>query len=203
MSQPIPAQRPDESASEALPSFEPPVPWLAAGMDEEEAALVVGLGLLVREAGAVEYTLHALVVHLNGEKRAYAFQAAEPATGYIKECKKRLNELSGEKPVSTASRVALLHDLDLCAARFAERNRYVHGCWTFDDERQSWLTVKGSKKKDARWPEIDWASSTQLWELAAEFSRLNKKLIAWDAAHYGQLAEDENGEEGWASVKRF
>ncbi|MER7662652.1 hypothetical protein [Streptomyces sp. NPDC096193] len=57
------------------PLFTSPVPWLTADMDEEEAALTMGLGLLVRAAAAVEYTLHAFLVHLDEEPRAYAYNA--------------------------------------------------------------------------------------------------------------------------------
>lgn len=64
-----------------LPGFEPSVPGLIDGMDEEELAITVGLGLVAREAAAVEYVLHGIYAHLAKVDKAYTAHAI--ATGGI------------------------------------------------------------------------------------------------------------------------
>ncbi|MFD5067578.1 hypothetical protein ACFWNC_06455 [Streptomyces sp. NPDC058369] len=89
-----------------VPAFTPPVPWLAGGMDEEEAELTMGVGLLVREAALLEYTLHGLLVHLAGAPRAYAYEAGGTSSFFAKRCIKSL-EIMKEDRVPSASREAL------------------------------------------------------------------------------------------------
>ncbi|MEE4594127.1 hypothetical protein V2J94_19915 [Streptomyces sp. DSM 41524] len=166
-------------------------------MDEEEAALLFGLGLLVRNASAVEYTLHTILVHLKGIPRAYAYKSAEPGTWYIKESVKRLDAMADEAGLTAEARASAKALLSRCTALFEERHRYVHGTWAYDDERQTWLTMRGRRKTN--WPEIMTASAEQIWELAAKFDRAQQKLILWDATHFG----DGPDESGWyASTKR-
>lgn len=199
MAHPLPHQ-PEQGPPPAAPSFTPPIPWLAAGMDEEEAALTMGLGLLMREAANVEYILHGLVVHLAGEPRAWAYKATTSVSTYIKECTKRLQAMGEDAPIPSAARDSLLFDLDLCEKHFKERNRYAHGSWIYDDEEQSWLTLKGDHDSD--WPEIMHVGSERLWELAAEFNRLCQKLVSWDAAFFGEVRQTDDGPPQPVSVKR-
>lgn len=183
-----------------LPAFEPAAPWLISDMDEEEAALTVGLGVLVREAAAFEYTLHGLFANLLEEPRAYDHSGTKVASEQIQVCVKQLpNHLD----IPESSRLALAHDLELGKERLKERNRFVHGCWTYDHDRRSWLTVKDSRVKGSTRPESELASAWEIWELAAEFSRLDAKLTAWDATYFGGVRDSEEGEPGPASVKRL
>lgn len=191
MSQPLP---------HPLPAFEPTAPWLIADMDEEEAALTVGLGVLVREAAAFEYTVHGLVADLLKEPRAYDYKEPRTASKQIETC---LAKLPDHPDIPAAARRALAHDLELSKERLNERNRLVHGCWTYDHDRQSWRTVKDSRVKDATRPESELASASEIWELAAEFSRLDAKLTAWDATYFGEAGAPEEGEPERVSVKRL
>lgn len=192
MSQPLP---------HSLPAFEPAAPWLISDMDEEEAALTVGLGVLVREAAAFEYTLHGLAAHLLNEPLAYGYKKAkQPTAEQIDAC---LHELPSHPDIPAASRLALAHDLELSKKHLKERHRFVHGCWAYDHDRQSWRTVKDSRGKGSTRPEHELASASEIWEVAAEFSRLDAKLTAWDATYFGEVRDPEEGEPGWMSVKRL
>lgn len=195
---------PDPATSEppatAHFALQAPVPDLVAGMDEEEVALTLGLGILVREAAAFEYTVHGLVADLLNESHAYDYKGSKVASEQIKTCMAKLPNHQG---IPAASRQALAHDLELGKAYLEERNRFIHGCWTYDRDRQSWLTVKDSRAKGADRPEYALASAAEIWELAAEFSRLDAKLTSWDATYFGEEVEDEDGNPGRASVKRI
>lgn len=184
-----------------LPAFEPAVPWLISGMDSEEAALTVGLGVLVREAAAFEYTLHGLLANLLEEPRAYANKRANaPSTKQIDIC---LAQLPKHPTIPAASRRALVHDLELGKKHLQTRHRFVHGYWIRDLDRKSWLTVKDSRTKGADRPEHAPASVAEIWELAAEFSRLDAKLTSWDATYFGEAGDPEEGEPERVSVKRL
>jgi hypothetical protein len=184
----------------SLPPFDAPVPAFVAGMDADGATLTVGLGLLVREAAALEYALHGLFANLKEAPKPFAFEAGESASTFIEGCRKRLGQV-GDDVIPAHSRVAILHDLDLCSARLEERNRYVHGTWVYDDARQTWLTLRGRRK--ATRPEIELASAEEVWQLAAELGRLSMKLTAWDAEHFGVRGDPELGEPARVSVKRL
>lgn len=190
--------RPLSQDAQNIPTFEPAVPSLVGpDMDREEAALLFGLGLLVRNASAVEYTLHTILVHLKCIPRAYAYKAAESGTWYIEQSTKRLDAMEDEASLpadACASGKALLSS---CVDLFEDRHRYVHGTWAYDDDRQTWLTLRGRRKSD--WPEITTVSADQVWELAAKFSRAEKELTLWDATYFGHGPD----ESGWhASTKR-
>ncbi|MEV8398790.1 hypothetical protein [Streptomyces niveus] len=170
-------------------------------MDEEEAAITVGLGLLARKAAAFEYTLHGLAANLRAEPRAYAYKGSrDSARDHIDAC---LVGLANGNSFPASSEVALAHDLEMARAHLDERNRFIHGRWVYDSERQSWLTIKASRAKDAKRPEIEYATSEDVWGLAAEFGRLDLKLAAWDATYFGVPGVSEDGEFDRASVKRL
>ena len=166
----MPEHQPAQPEVATLPPVALPIPALASHMDDEEAALTLGLGLLVREAAAVEYVLHALLVHLDAvhlSDQPYAFEH-ETTTGagkLITRCKNKIDAMPPDGPIPTEHRPSLQRHLHLCSDLLEERNRYVHGYWTWDPDTQSWLTVKGRHKKQGsqRFPEIEWATSTRKW----------------------------------------
>lgn len=182
---------PHSQEPRAIPTFNALAPGLVGpDMDKEEASLLFGLGLLVRNASAVEYTLHTILVHLKGQPRAYAYKAAEPGSWYVDESVKRLDALEGDASLTTEACSSGRALLSRCTTLFEERHRYIHGTWAYDDERQTWLTVRGRRKTN--WPEIMVASAKQLWQLAAEFARVQQELTLWDATHFGE-GPDESG----------
>ncbi|WP_329202749.1 MULTISPECIES: hypothetical protein [unclassified Streptomyces] len=151
-------------------------------MSEDQAALTLGLGLLVQRAAEVEYVLHGLYAHLGAAERPYTDKPNAPVSHFINEAKTRLAAVPEDR-VSVQARSALLHDLDLCAISFEERNRYIHSCWVRDDDAYGWRIVKGTKGLSR--PDIDLVSSEDVWDLTSEFTRLRDKLIAWDAHYFG------------------
>ncbi|WP_326762745.1 hypothetical protein OHB35_52690 [Streptomyces phaeochromogenes] len=184
MTTPSPADVPQSEA----PLIPPGTAELLEGMSEEQAALALGLGVLVQRAAETEYILHGLYAHLDRVERPYTDDPHETVTHFIKKAKTRLAAIP-EDQIPAQDRAALLHDLDLCAARFAERNRYIHSCWVYDDEVYGWRTVKGTKGLSR--PDIGLVSSEDVWELASEFSRLRSKLIAWDAHYFGAAGDPD------------
>ncbi|MFH8470624.1 hypothetical protein [Streptomyces sp. NPDC017991] len=169
-------------------------------MDEEELAITVGLGLVAREAAAVEYVLHGIYVHLAEIARAYTAQAIATGGALIRQCRETLEEL-GDSAVPATRRASLVQDLDLAEEGFRFRNRFLHGYWIFDPEVQSWLTLKGAHGMTR--PEIAHTGSEAVWELARRFQALRDRLVHWDIVQFGELAETENGDRGWASVKHL
>ncbi|MER7662653.1 hypothetical protein [Streptomyces sp. NPDC096193] len=95
----------------------------------------------------------------------------------------------------------MISELKLCKERFEDRNRFVHGYLIHDDESQQWLTLKGSRQKGARAPEIGF-SSAELWELTVEFHRLREELLEWDTRYFGEPSDPSEGEPEYVSVKR-
>ncbi|MEV6183152.1 MULTISPECIES: hypothetical protein [Streptomyces] len=170
------------------------------GMDEEELAITVGLGLVAREAAAVEYVLHGIYVHLAKVAKAYTAQATATGGALIKQCRSALEQL-GDSAVPATRRASLVRDLDLAEEGFRLRNRFLHGYWQFDHEVQSWLTLKGAHGMTR--PEIAHTDSDAVWELAHRLQALHDRLVHWDIAQFGELAETENGDRGWASVKHL
>lgn len=183
-----------------LPGFEPSVPDLIDGMDEEELAITVGLGLVAREAAAVEYVLHGIYAHLAKVDKAYTAHAIATGGALIKQCRRALEQL-GDSAVPATRRASLARDLDLAEEHFRLRNRFLRGYWRFDHDVQSWLTLKGTHGMTR--PEIAYADSHAVWELAHRFQALHDRLVHWDIAQFGELAETENGDHGWASVKHI
>ncbi|WP_328774828.1 hypothetical protein OHU17_00245 [Streptomyces goshikiensis] len=181
------------------PQIPPGTAELLQGMNEEQAALALGLGVLVQRAAEVEYILHGLYAYLGGVERPYRDKPHESASHFIKEAKARLTTLPTER-IPGQERSGLLHDLDLCAAGFAERNQYIHSCWEYDEEVHGWRTVKGTKHVDH--PEFGLVSSEEVWDLAGEFARLRDKLAAWDAHFFGTSGDLSLGEPP-ASSKRL
>jgi hypothetical protein len=118
---------PSEPARPEAPHAPSATAELLEGMSEEEAALALGLGLLVQRAADVEYILHGLYAHLGGVERPYTDKLHETVKHCIAEAKSRLSVIA-EKQIPAHARAALLHDLDLCATGFAQRNKYIHSC---------------------------------------------------------------------------
>ncbi|MEU6347608.1 hypothetical protein ABZ883_42640 [Streptomyces sp. NPDC046977] len=191
--------QPPADAQPEVQQIPPSTAELLAGMDEEQAALALGLGVLVQRAAAVEYTLHGLYAHLGDVERPYTDNPHESVTHFIKKAKSRLAAIPEER-IPTRDRTALLHDLDRCTAGFEQRNRYIHGYWAYDEETYAWRIVKGTKGLNR--PEITVAYSEDVWELADEFNRLHAKLIAWDAHFFGTPGNPALGEPP-ASSKRL
>lgn len=118
---------------------------LLSGMDAEQASIIIGLGLLVQRAAEVEYVLHGIYAHLGNKEFPYADEPQGSVTNvYIKKSLTRLGSIPSEQ-IPPEDRQALIHDLELCKESFAQRNLFIHGCWTFDDEVQAWRVVKGQK----------------------------------------------------------
>ncbi|MFD3613281.1 hypothetical protein ACFWXA_35565 [Streptomyces atroolivaceus] len=200
MPESLPSQSDPEEAP-SVPAFAPPIPWLAAGMDEEEAELTMGVGLLVREAALLEYTLHGLLVHLAGAPRAYAYEAGGTGSFFAKRCIESLKAIE-EDPVPSASREALLEVLERCKEQFESRHRFVHGHLQFDHESQQWLTLKSRRGKGARHAEVRFTTSSEPWELAAGFHWLQEKVLWWDIKLFGEPGDPDEGEPAYVSVKR-
>ncbi|MFJ3601054.1 hypothetical protein ACIPRU_31800 [Streptomyces sp. NPDC090126] len=173
---------PAEPAQPEVPNVPSSTAELLEGMSEEQAALALGLGVLVQRAAEVEYILHGLYAHLGGVERPYTDKPHETVTRFITKAKTRLEAVSEER-IPAQARAALLHDLDLCTAGFDRRNRYIHSCWVYDDEIHGWRTVKGTKGLSH--PEVGLVPSHDVWDLASEFARLRDKLVAWDAHFSG------------------
>ncbi|MGW2589756.1 hypothetical protein ACWCXC_05730 [Streptomyces sp. NPDC001515] len=184
--------------AQPVTDFEAPLPHLLDGADEDEIAVNVGLGLVAREAAAVEYNLHGIDGHLAGLAKAYS-DAAAVATGgaLIRQCRKQLLE----SPLAPACRSELTPILDAVEKDFRERNQYLHGYWRFDEESQQWLTLKGAH--GLKRPEVTFVDSREVWELADRFRSRGQSLIDWDLRHFGETAETEDGHQGLASVKRI
>ncbi|MGN9760179.1 hypothetical protein [Streptomyces sp. SD31] len=155
---------------------------LLEGMSEEQAALTLGLGVLVQRAAETDYILHGLYAHLGGVERPYTDKPHETVKHFITKAKNRLTTPANER-IPAQARAALLHDLDLCTASFEERNRYIHSCWVYDDDVHGWRTAKGTRGLSR--PDIGLVSSEDVWDLASEFARLRDKLVAWDAHFFG------------------
>ncbi|MFD6656944.1 hypothetical protein ACFWEB_17590 [Streptomyces parvus] len=177
--------------------FEAPIPHLLDGADEDEIAINVGLGLVAREAAAVEYVLHGIYVHLAGVANAYADKSAvATGGGLVKRCNDQLLKSS----LPSAHRGELAAALGDADKHFRERNRYLHGYWRFDEESHQWLTLKGGH--GMKRAEITFVTSDEVWELADRFRNLHHRLLDWDLRHFGEMAETEDGHEALASVKR-
>ncbi|MFE2927908.1 hypothetical protein [Streptomyces goshikiensis] len=168
-------------------------------MNEEQAALALGLGVLVQRAAEVEYILHGLHAHLSRVERPYRDKPHESVSHSIKEAKARLTTLPTER-IPGQERSGLLHNLDPCPAGFTERNRYIHSCWVYDEEVHGWRTVKDTKRLGH--PEFGLGSSEEVWDPAGEFARLRDKLAAWDAHFLGTSGDPSLGEPP-ASSKRL
>lgn len=136
--------QPPADAQPEVQQVPPSTAELLAGMDEEQAALALGLGVLVQRAAAVEYTLHGLYAHLGDVDRPYTDKPHIPVTRYIEDAKSRLAGIPEER-IPAHDRAALLHDLDRCTAGFDQRNRYIHGYWADDEETYAWRIIKGTK----------------------------------------------------------
>ncbi|MGW4823591.1 hypothetical protein ACWEP4_32740 [Streptomyces sp. NPDC004227] len=117
------------------------------------------------------------------------------------ECIKSLEAGKGDV-IPPAPREALISDLKLCKEQFHERHRFIHGYLRRDDESQMWLTLKGSRQKGARSPEIHFTTSSKLWELAVEFHRLDERVLSWDIRYFGEPGDPAEGEPEYVSVKR-
>jgi len=149
-----------------LPGFEPSVPGLIDGMDEEELAITVGLGLVAREAAAVEYVLHGIYVHLAKADKAYTAHAIATGGALIQQCRSVLEQL-GDSAVPATSRASLARDLDLAEEHFRLRNRFLHGYWRFDHDVQSWLNLKGAHGMTR--PEIAYRTAMQSGSWPTDF----------------------------------
>lgn len=190
---------PSEPARPEAPHVPSATAELLEGMSEEEAALALGLGLLVQRAAEVEYILHGLYAHLNGVERPYTDKPHETVKHFITKAKSRLAAIPGEQ-IPAHARAALLHDLDLCMTGFAQRNKYIHSCWQYDEEVHGWRIIKGTKNLSR--PEFGLVSSEDVWDLASEFARLRDKLVVWDAHFFGTPDDPELGTPA-ASSKRL
>ncbi|MGV9352268.1 hypothetical protein [Streptomyces misionensis] len=177
--------------------FEPPIPHLLEGMDEEELAISMGLGLAARKAAEAEYILHGIYVHLIEAEKAYSQMAVATGGKLVKECRAKLE--ASDLPASC--KTSLAEDLDATEEGFRLRNRYLHGYWVYDDESYQWLTLKGAHS--AQRPEITFVDSHEVWELAERLQSLCSRLLHWDVAHFGEPADDEDGHEGLVSRKRI
>lgn len=180
-----------------IPSFTPPVPWLTADMDEEEVTITMGLGVLLREAARLEYTLHGLLVHLKNKRPAYSHQAQGTGGQLAEMCIKHLKGMRDEL-IQEKDRTDLIEHLTTAVERFEVRHHFVHGGLAFDEESQQWLTFKGSKARKTM-PEIRFTTSSEPWELAAELHYLNLKILELDIEYFGEMVE---GHTRKASVKR-
>lgn len=196
MPEPVTSER---SAPVSL-QFEAPFPSLVDGMDEEELAITVGLGLVAREAAAVEYVLHGIYVHLKGITKAYSKLAVAPGGTLVTQCQGAL-KTTDDSALADSDRASLDTDLDLADKAFQVRNRFLHGYWQFDDVSQSWWTLKGAH--DGPIPEARRTNSGDVWDLVGRFRQLHERLTLWDIAHFKELAEAEDGTTGWASVKHI
>ncbi|WP_435597024.1 hypothetical protein [Streptomyces anulatus] len=177
--------------------FDAPLPHLLDGADEDEIAINVGLGLVAREAAAVEYVLHGIYVHLAGVANAYADKSAVATGGGLV---KRCNEQLLKSSLPSAHRDELTAALGDADKHFRERNRYLHGYWRFDEESHQWLTLKGGHGMNRA--EITFVTSDEVWELADRFRNLHHRLLDWDLRHFGEMTETEDGHKALASVKR-
>ncbi|MGW5457040.1 hypothetical protein [Streptomyces sp. NPDC003996] len=176
--------------------FDPPIPHLLEGVDEEELTINVGLGLVARKAAEAEYILHGIYVHLVEAEKAYSELAVATGGTLVKQCRATLE--TSDLPTSCQS--SLAEDLDAAEEGFRLRNRYLHGYWIFDDDSYQWLTLKGAHGTQR--PEVTFVESDQVWELAERLQRLCSRLLHWDTAHFGEPADDESDHQGLVSRKR-
>lgn len=163
---------------------------LLNGLNADQAALTISLGLLVQRAAEAEYILHGIYAHLGNVEKPYSDEPQGSVTAdYINGALKRLETIPRDQ-IPAHARQALSHDLELYRSCFQRRNLFIHGCWIYDDDDQGWRVVKGSKPDQVVFPLI---YSEEVHDLAAEFDRLNGKLIAWDAHFYGTPGDPESG----------
>ncbi|MFG2463715.1 hypothetical protein ACGFWE_42700 [Streptomyces sp. NPDC048523] len=184
-----------ESSAHPL-GIEPPLPHLIDGANEEELTINLGLGLVARKAAEAEYILHSIYVHLVEAEKAYSELAVATGGKLVQQCRKKL----GEATLAASCKTSLTKDLDATEEGFRLRNRYLHGYWIYDDESYQWLTLKGAHHSQR--PEITFTDSSEVWELAERFQKLCSSLLHWDTAHFGELADDEDGHQGLVSRKR-
>ncbi|MEU0174092.1 hypothetical protein ABZ178_12150 [Streptomyces massasporeus] len=177
--------------------FEPPIPRLLEGVDEEELTITVGLGLVARKAAEAEYILHGIYVHLVEAEKAYSELAVATGGKLVQQCRRKLEAAA----LAASCKTSLTEDLDAVEEGFRLRNRYLHGYWIYDDESYQWLTLKGAHGSER--PEITFIDSTEVWGLAERFQRLCSSLLHWDTAHFGEPADDEDGHQGLVSRKRI
>lgn len=196
MPDPIPSQ-PTPEEPIVVPSFAPPVPWLVVGMDEEEVEITMGMGLMLREAARLEYTLHGLVVHLKNKQPAYSYQAKRTGGQLAEMCVKHLKSKEGEI-IPEKHRADLIEYLTSAMEKFEIRHHFVHGFLDFDPESQQWLTHKGSEATRTL-PEIRFTTSSEPWELAVELNQLNMNILELDIEYFGETVE---GQTQKVSVKR-
>ncbi|MFE7935292.1 hypothetical protein ACFU6S_42530, partial [Streptomyces sp. NPDC057456] len=156
-------------------------------MDEEEVTLTMGLGVLVRAAAALEYTLHGLLVDLDEAPRAYAYRAGATGSQLARHCIESLQAGKGSA-ITSASRDDMINDLELCRKQFDIRHRFIHGYLQRDDESQLWVTLKGSRARDARHPEIHFTTCSELWALAVLSRSVVYTADGWLAAECGVAA---------------
>ncbi|ROQ26079.1 hypothetical protein EDD98_5672 [Streptomyces sp. PanSC19] len=199
MSDPLSPQ-PTPKTQHTVPSFTSPVPGLVVGMDEEEAEITRGLGLMLRRAALLEYTLHGLLVHLKDKRPAYSYQPQATGGQLATECIKYLKEMENEL-IPAKHRADLIEYLETSVDRFKIRHHFVHGVLDFDPESQQWLTHKGNKTRKTL-PEIRFTTSSEPWELAIEFDHLNKKILELDIEYFGEPGDPSQGEPARVSVKR-
>lgn len=190
-------KRESVAAVRASREFEPPIPQLLGGMDEEELTITVGLGLVARKAAEAEYVLHGIYVHLVDAKKAYGERAVATGGQLVKQCRVKLE--ASDLPVSCQT--SLSEDLDTADEGFRLRNRYLHGYWIYDDESYQWLTLKGAHGVER--PEITFIDDGEVWGLAERLQALCSRLLHWDTAHFGEPADDESDHQGLVSRKRI
>lgn len=186
-----------QEPTQPVTRFTAPLPHLLDGADEDEIAINVGLGLVAREAAGVEYVLHGIYVHLAGLTKAYSDRQAWATGGsLVQRCREQLLKSS----LAPACQSELTPVLDATEKGFRERNRYLHGYWSFDEESHQWLTLKGTP--GLKRPEVTFVDSDEVWELADRFRSLHQNLLDWDLRHFGEMTETEDGHQAPASVKR-
>jgi hypothetical protein len=175
--------------------FEPPIPHLLDGVDEDELTINMGLGLVGRKAAEAEYILHGIYVHLVQAEKAYTELAVATGGKLVQQCKVELASAA----LPDSCKESLSDDLEAADEVFRLRNRYLHGYWIYDAESYQWLTLKGAHGMQR--PEVTFIEPQHVWELADRLQHLCDRLLHWDIRHFGEPAEDDDGHQGLVSRK--
>ncbi|MFB4194232.1 hypothetical protein [Streptomyces carpaticus] len=157
---------------------------MADGMVDGEAELVFALGLTVRAAAAVEYTLHEVAVRLHHDGPAYGYQGKGYVSKLITACRSEAT-----LPIPAGSQRLLQPIIDEAERLLEQRNGYVHGRWAFDADRHVFVRVRGK----AEHPEIEVMEAEEVHALAVALEKVEQQLIAWEASTFDEARKCLSG----------
>ncbi|MER6432101.1 hypothetical protein ABT272_30915 [Streptomyces sp900105245] len=155
----------------------------------EEAALLLRLGMMVRDAAALEVLVESVTDHLLAiHDRTASFARGQPLSVIVRKCREVAPLAQGVNDAQVAS-LGLLLDRVTAVAKL--RNAYVHGAWARDDDG-SYLAVRGKRGHSDLVSHA--VSEAELLSMINEIRSINNGLLEWLdrdwSARYGAAATD-------------